>query len=685
MINYKSPLDSVNEIKRLSAKNRKTLSTPLFFLKHRCYVPTEPQTKSDFILSALNYILVCFAMVFFVLTGNVHADHQQQTETCPHTPSDSPTDKDALIALYCATDGDNWTNHNNWLTDSDIEDWNGVTKDGDNRVTHLVLNVNGLQGEIPAELGNLVSLQELVLNVNGLQGEIPAELGALVSLQKLSLIQNQLSGSIPAELGDLTQLVGLFLWWNKLTGSIPAELGGLTKLEKLYLAQNQLSGSIPAELGGLTQLVELFLWDNKLTGTIPAELGGLTKLEYLSLSRNQLTGTIPMELGDLASLMVLNLPQNQLTGTIPMELNRLINLRVLNLSQNQLTGTIPMELGGLASLEELYLYDNMLTGTIPMELGGLTKLEQLYLYDNMLTGSIPMELGDLMRLRYLFLWDNELTGSIPTELGNLANLEELYLYDNMLTGSIPMELGDLRRLRYLSLRDNELTGSIPMELGNLASLQQLYLNNNRRLTGELPLRLMDLPLETLDIRCTGVSTPADTDFQTWLNGINFQGTCPLPPPPLPPPPLPPSLPEAPEQVMGIRVVEEVEQLLVSWNPVSGADGYKVQWKSGSQQFDSSREHTVTGDDVTSYTISGLNAGEEYLVRVIATKSGADDGTPSLEVTGTPKPPPGSFQSDGGRGCAIASDELNGSMSKSVLLNLLLVVSAPFLAAPRKRR
>ena len=36
-------------------------------------------------------------------------------------------DRDVLVALYNATDGANWTNRTNWLTDSDLSTWHGVT------------------------------------------------------------------------------------------------------------------------------------------------------------------------------------------------------------------------------------------------------------------------------------------------------------------------------------------------------------------------------------------------------------------------------------------------------------------------------------------------------------------------------------------------------------------------------
>jgi len=92
---------------------------------------------------------------------------------------------------------------------------------------------------------------------------------------------------------------------------------------------------------------------------------------------------------------------------------------------------------------------------------------------------------------------------------------------------------------------------------------------------------------------------------------------------------------APDQVTGVAVTPDVESLIVSWNVVTGADGYKVQWRSGEQDYDpGSRQATTTG---TSYTIPGLTPGTEYTVRVIATRTGGSDGKPSDEATGVPLP------------------------------------------------
>ena len=68
--------------------------------------------------------------------------------------SDGPsTDREALVALYNATDGPNWHSRDNWLSDMPIGDWHGVTTDPSGRVTELSLPRNHLIGEIPAGVG----------------------------------------------------------------------------------------------------------------------------------------------------------------------------------------------------------------------------------------------------------------------------------------------------------------------------------------------------------------------------------------------------------------------------------------------------------------------------------------------------------------------------------------------------
>ena len=69
------------------------------------------------------------------------------------------TDRAALVALYNATSGANWTINTNWSTTAALSEWYGVTTDVDGRVTHVYLAQNELSGELPAKLGDLSSLQ----------------------------------------------------------------------------------------------------------------------------------------------------------------------------------------------------------------------------------------------------------------------------------------------------------------------------------------------------------------------------------------------------------------------------------------------------------------------------------------------------------------------------------------------
>ena len=94
------------------------------------------------------------------------------------------------------------------------------------------------------------------------------------------------------------------------------------------------------------------------------------------------------------------------------------------------------------------------------------------------------------------------------------------------------------------------------------------------------------------------------------------------------------------QVLGVGVVPGNAQLVVTWTAVSTATGYTVQWMSSGQGYNiGDRQATVTTGSTTRYTISSLTNGTEYTVRVIATRTGATDGPPSDEMTGTPRVPP----------------------------------------------
>lgn len=340
--------------------------------------------------------------------GSCNGSSQLYISTPIGIYSPSP-DKEALIALYNATDGPNWTNP--WDLNADISTWHGITVNTEGRVTEINLYNNSLSGYIPEAIGNLSNLTYLDLNSNNLTGNIPESIRNLSSLKYLLLSKNTLTGNISEFLENLN-------------------------LISLSLGDNNFTGSIPEGIGNLTNLASLDLSNNNLTGNIPETIENLVKLRSFSLSDNNLTGNIPEAIGNLIDLQIFYLYNNSLSGNIPDAIGNLINLQHLGLNNINLEGVIPNEIGNLTNLRSLNLSNNDLTGNIPESIGNLVKLESIHLYNNNLSGNIPEAIGSLINLRYIYLDHNNLTGGIPESIKNFTNLTTLNLSNNYLEGKI---------------------------------------------------------------------------------------------------------------------------------------------------------------------------------------------------------------------------------------------------------
>ena len=211
------------------------------------------RTRTTRYVTLLSFVLALALTAALAACGSDEPSGVTGPDRTASIPTETPasgsveTDREALVALYNATDGENWNQSDNWLSDAPLGEWKGVLTD-DRRVVVLYLGDNGLTGEIPPELGSLSNLTALYLDTNALSGEIPPELGSLSNLTDLSLYHNALSGAIPAELGSLSNLAELDLRNNALSGAIPAELGSLSNLTNLRLLSNDLSGCVPSSL-----------------------------------------------------------------------------------------------------------------------------------------------------------------------------------------------------------------------------------------------------------------------------------------------------------------------------------------------------------------------------------------------------------------------------------------------------
>ena len=116
-------------------------------------------------------------------------------------PTSAETYKDALLAIFDATDGDYWDVSSTWAGHAPMGEWAGVTTDEDGRVVELDVNLGG--AEIPPEVGHLTGLTTLKLS--GVSGALPPELGNLVNLTGLYLSGNGLSGGDSAGAGQPRQ------------------------------------------------------------------------------------------------------------------------------------------------------------------------------------------------------------------------------------------------------------------------------------------------------------------------------------------------------------------------------------------------------------------------------------------------------------------------------------------------
>ena len=487
---------------------------------------------------------------FIVLTAVAWAAACGDGGTEPSAPPSDPPrpttvnpDRAVLMTFYEATDGPNWLNSENWLTDAPLGEWFGVETNREGRVVTLAMSYwdpqteqwisNGVSGAIPPELGALTSLEYVQFFDNRLSGPIPPELGKLTNLRDLDFSTNDLSGPIPPELGSLTNLTGLNLYGNDLTDPIPAELGGLANLTLLWLGGNDLTGLIPESFLELDAL-ERFRFERNADLCAPGTIDFVTWLEGIEEASgpycNESDTDVLIQLYETAggpdwtkSGGWLETPA--LEEWFGVTANSLGRVTALDLSRNRLVGGLPAKLGELAQMTELRIASNPdLSGRLPLSLDRLALRTLHYAGTGLCApvytsfrdwlGAIPSHegtdaecapLSDREVLEALYeatggpdwthienwLTDAPLGDWHGVEADDQGRVVEIWVLSNGLTGRIPPELGHMAHLRSLGLHRNRLTGAIPPELGNLANLRRLSLGEND-LTGPIPPELGNL-------------------------------------------------------------------------------------------------------------------------------------------------------------------------------------------------
>ena len=420
-------------------------------------------------------------------------------------------DRSALQDLYAATNGDSWTNNNNWGTSAPLGDWYGIQTDSNGRVARVDLFDNGLSGTLPTSIGDLDAATYINIKQNSITGEIPQTIGNLASIQKLYLSGtsdheaptnpnhnqhqgksdesgNSFSGTIPRSIGQLTKLTHLELSGSDIQDVVPAEIGNLQNLEFFAMSWNEgLTGPLPDEIGQLPNLIWMYFRASGLTGSLP-DLSGLDNIRTMHFGNgNSLTGELP-DMSMLTTLRNLNLDGNDLTGEWPQYWNNgdfdFISLRG---TWNDFSG----DLHGFENLTGMGAFD--VTGNYKIT-GTLKNADQLCGIINFgvgwnnMTGQIP-DLSCWTRARTLYFNDNDFTGQLPAGLANVDKPDggsNLNFANNRLTGPIPPEWADMNvnSLGWIRVTNNELSGPINPAIVDL-NIGDYQAANNRFVFADL--------------------------------------------------------------------------------------------------------------------------------------------------------------------------------------------------------
>jgi Leucine-rich repeat (LRR) protein len=478
----------------------------------------------------------------------------------------SAAEYDGLESLYVSANGANW--HWNYSDPDSIwqfpvnvtvpcESWYGIeclSKTVGCTIYSMDLSSFGLEGSLPANIGNLTGLVVLTLRANTLHGQLPDTITNLLDLVELDLNTNDFSGQIPVDIWQLTVLSDLDLSFNRFTNVVPTTIGQVCSLNFLNLAANLLESSLPINLFQLTALADLDLEINMFTGGL-AGIENMTMLSSISMSLNYFSGEVIRYLQKVHQLASVNAINNMFEGAMSSEFLALEQLTVVNLDRNLLSGSMP-ELLPSATLSEFAACCNLMTGSIPKSIGNLSQLTSFDMRGNTyLSGVLPDSICTISLLEVLHMNECALSGSMPPCLGSLnalltldfdynlltgplvtgfASMEDLNVAENKLSGVLLSGLGSMGLAVDFILAFNYLSCTVPSEYADLISVNVFDISNNL-LTGSLPpslfarmshLQSIVVGANSLTGAFPDILNDTSSIVYVYLNGNCFDGSLP---------------------------------------------------------------------------------------------------------------------------------------------------------------
>lgn len=170
--------------------------------------------------------------------------------------------KAALMKIYDAMNGPQWTITKKWDVSQPLENWEGVRWNKGAGELELYFDEFGLKGAFPDCFADLASLKTFfVKNEPGVSGTLPSSFNKLKNLDLLVL--NFTSMTSLSDVFKDIPLVSVMISGNTLmTGPLPETLGGSSKLADLDVEGNAFTGTVPdswARLGTGLVVIEEFM------------------------------------------------------------------------------------------------------------------------------------------------------------------------------------------------------------------------------------------------------------------------------------------------------------------------------------------------------------------------------------------------------------------------------------------
>ena len=544
--------------------------------------------------------------------------------------------------------------------------------------THLaaITRTLDLSGQNIAELtagdfAGLTSLTNLYLFNNALTTLPDDVFDDLTALEILTLGRNDLP-TLPAGVFDrLIALTELGLDNNALSslpGGVFDELGALDILVLAHNGLTTLPGDVFDALGALT---ELNLQDNALTGLTAGVFDRLRALEVLTLDENGLT-TLPDGVFDrLGALEVLTLDGNGLTGLPDGVFDRLGALEVLTLRRNGLAKLPGRVFEPLTALKDLRLQGNPGVpfapeavalpddGTVPVAGGAVTldgsdggawgtNVTYSWALPPPVSGvtvtidddtsampvvTIPALPADTELIFTLTVSGVGGTDGIDpaTDTARVTVTRAASAGVSVSPTALTVTEEDLAGAGYTVVLDTlpmadvtvTVAGHARTDLTVTPDPATLTFTSTNWSTAQTVTVAAGDDEDTTDDTVTLTHSAESTDGN--YNDVEIADVAVT------------VTDNDLVQVTGVEVEPGNARLAVSWTAVGNATGYKVQWKSGSENYNTTdRQATIASGSTTSHTITGLANATWYTVRVSATRTGASDGPPSAEAMGRPR-------------------------------------------------